>query len=56
METQQQTNGDAITVSSQKPILDDSIDRDQSTYYANDVNSTNNNQPWKSLLWDPILG
>ena len=28
METQQQTNGDAITVGSHKPMLDNGIDRD----------------------------
>ena len=47
METQWQTNGDAITICGQKPMLDNSIDRDQISYSANDVNSTNNNHPWK---------
>ena len=47
METQRQTNSNAITVDSQKPMLDNSIDRDRIAWYANDVNSTDNNQPWK---------
>ena len=36
--------------------LDTSVDRDRIAYYTNDVNSTNNNQSWKSLLWDPDAG
>ena len=45
METQRQTNSDAITVGGQKPMLDKCTDRDWIAEYANDVNSTNNNQP-----------
>ena len=44
METQGQTNGDAITVGGQKPMFDKSINRDQITQYTNDVNSNDNNQ------------
>ena len=29
----------------QKPMSNNGIDRDQIAYYANDVNSTDNNQP-----------
>ena len=45
---QRQTNGDAITVDSQKPMLDNSIVRDRIAWLClNDVNCTDNNQPWK---------
>ena len=53
METQQQTNSDAITVDDQKPVLDNCIDKDWITCYANDANSTGNSQPWKPK---PALG
>ena len=43
-------HSDAITVGGQKPMFNNSIDRDRITYYASDANKTNNNQPWKGLL------
>ena len=45
METQQQTNSNVITVGGQKPLLDNSIDKDWIACYANYVKSTDNDQP-----------
>ena len=53
METQWQTNGNVTTVGDQKPMLDNSIEKEWITCYTNDVNSTDNNQPWKLK---PYLG
>ena len=47
VEIQQQTNGNAITVDGQKPMLDNSIEKTRSLG-APDFNSTGNNQPWKN--------
>ena len=56
METQRQTNGDAITADGQEPMLDNSADKDWIASCTSDVNSTSNNQLWKSLLLDLDLG
>ena len=40
-----QTNSNAITIDGQKPILDNSIDKDWITYSAPDIISTNINLP-----------
>ena len=53
METQRQSNGNAIMVGGQKPMLNNGINRDQIAYYTNDVNGTDNNQPGKVK---PALG
>ena len=45
MEIQWQAKGDVITVSGQKPMLENSVNRDLIAKYANDVDSTDNNQP-----------
>ena len=56
IETQRQTNGDAITVGGQKAMLDKSIDRDWIAQCTNNVNSTNNNQPRKKPPVGPRPG
>ena len=45
IKTQGQTNGNTITVDGQKSILDNSVDKNQIALYANDIKSTDHNQP-----------
>ena len=44
MEVQRQTNDNAITVGGHKPVMDNSIDRDQFVCHAINVHSTDGNQ------------
>ena len=56
METQQQTSGDAITVSGQKPMLNNSIVGTVSLSMPKMLTAPITIDPEKSLLWDPYLG
>ena len=58
MKTQQQTNGDAITASGQKPMLDNSIGKDRIAYSSTPIILTApiTVDPEKRLLLDPDPG